>query len=79
MVAVVLKVAMGVAVMEVEVMEVEVMEVEVVAVAEVEVMAVIAVVRRGEKQRWLPKRRAAWRASGSTASPHPTPCSPWCT
>ena len=77
MVAVVLEVAMGVAVMEVEVMEVEV-----VAVAEVEVMdvmAVIAVVRRGEKQRWLPKRRAAWRASGSTASPHPTPCSPWCT
>ena len=68
--------------MGVAVMEVEVMEVEVVAVAEVEVMdvmAVIAVVRRGEKQRWLPKRRAAWRASGSTASPHPTPCSPWCT
>ena len=73
---------MEVEVVEVEV-EVEVVEVEV-EVVEVEMevvdaMVVMAVVRRGEGRGWLPKRRAAWQASGSTASPHPTPCWPWCT
>ena len=62
------------------VMEAEV--VEEMGAAEVEVvdaMVVMALVRRGMGKGWLPEPRAAWRDSGSTASPHLTPCSPWCT